>query len=260
MLAPSPVRARSAWQDLDLSTAPTDGPVAFGDDLGPETLLDAYRRGLYPFPAPAIELQLLNELSYADDVAAGRIAVQNGSTDPYGVAWCSPDPRPVIDAGRASVQRSLRRQLRTADWTTTADTCFARVVSECRQRREEHWLTDELLASLTQLHARGHAHSVEVWDGDELIGGVFGIRTGAVFSADSQFTLRSGAGKVAVTDLARRFAEAGGVAVDVQRDSEHVRLLGARPMPRAQYLRLLRSAQRPTSLPSGSRPVRQLVD
>ncbi|HEX8345887.1 MAG TPA: leucyl/phenylalanyl-tRNA--protein transferase, partial [Actinoplanes sp.] len=194
---PSPVRPRPVWQHLDLTAAPTDGPVAFGDDLSPRTLLDAYRRGLYPFPTPSIEHQLLNELSYGDDVAAGRIAVQTSSRDPYGIAWCSPDPRPVI-AGHAPVQRSLRRQLRNTAWTTTLDACFDRVVAECRQRREEHWLTDELLTSLTRLHACGYAHSVEVWDGADLIGGVFGIRIGAVFSADSQFTLRSGAGKTAV--------------------------------------------------------------
>ncbi|MEV0899967.1 leucyl/phenylalanyl-tRNA--protein transferase [Actinoplanes sp. NPDC049802] len=257
---PSPVRPRSVWHHLDLTRAPADGPVAFGDDLSPRTLLDAYRRGLYPFPAPGLEHQLLNELSHADEVASGRIALQTGSRDPYSVAWCSPDPRPVITVPGAHVQRSLRRQLRNAGWTTTADACFTRVVAECRQRRDEHWLTDTLLASLTRLHAYGYAHSVEVWDGPDLIGGVFGIRIGTVFSADSQFTLRSGAGKAAVIELTRRFAEAGGVAVDVQRDSDHVRLLGARPVPRERYLRLLRAPHPPTSLPAGRRPVRPAVD
>ncbi|WP_371663537.1 leucyl/phenylalanyl-tRNA--protein transferase [Streptomyces sp. NBC_00280] len=257
---PSPVRPRSAWGLLDLATAPTDGPVAFGNDLNPWSLLDAYRQGLYPFPATTVEHRLINELSYESDVAAGRIALQTGSRDPYGVAWCSPDPRPVIPVAQAHIQRSLRRQLRGVAWTATADVCFERVVAQCREGRTESWLTDELLASLTRLHECGYAHSVEIWDGDDLIGGVYGVRIGAVFSADSQFTLRSGAGKAAVAELTRRFAEAGGIAVDVQRDSDHIRLLGARPIPRAQYLELLRTPHRPSPLRTGRRPVRLLTD
>ncbi|WP_240669991.1 leucyl/phenylalanyl-tRNA--protein transferase [Actinoplanes solisilvae] len=257
---PTPVRPRSAWQDLDLATAPADGPVAFGDDLGPRNLLDAYRCGLYPFPAATIEHRLLNELSYADDVSAGRIPVQAGSRDPYGVAWCSPDPRPVIATGRAHVPRSFRRQLRRSGWTTTVDFCFQQVVDRCREGRAEHWLTDELMASLTRLHVCGYAQSVEVWDGEDLIGGVFGMRIGAVFSADSQFTLSSGAGRVAVVELSRRFAEAGGVAVDVQRDSDHVRLLGAEPVARRRYLALLRTPHPPAPLPTGRRAVELLAD
>lgn len=257
---PSPVRPRSAWERLDLAAAPADGPVAFGDDLSPRSLLDAYRQGLYPFPATTVEHQLINELSYESEVAAGRIALQTSSRDPYGVAWCSPDPRPVIPVARARIQRSLRRQLRGVDWTTTVDVCFERVVAHCREGRAECWLTDELLASLTRLHECGYAHSVEVWDEGELIGGVFGMRIGAVFSADSQFTLRSGAGKAAVAELTRRFAEVGGTAVDVQRDSDHIRLLGARPVPRAQYLELLRTPHRPSPLRTGRRPVRLLAD
>ncbi|WP_369032859.1 leucyl/phenylalanyl-tRNA--protein transferase [Streptomyces adonidis] len=257
---PSPVRPRSAWGLLDLAAAPTDGPVAFGDDLTPWSLLDAYRHGLYPFPATTVEHRLLNELSYEPEVAAGRIGLQTGSGYPYGVAWCSPDPRPVIPVAEARVRRSLRRQLRGVNWTTTADVCFERVAVQCREGRTEYWLTDELLASLTRLHECGYAHSVEVWDGDELIGGVYGVRIGGVFSADSQFTLRSGAGKAAVAELTRRFAEAGGIAVDVQRDSDHTRLLGARPLPRAQYLDLLRSPHRPSPLRTGQRPVQLLTD
>lgn len=257
---PSPVRPQSAWERLDLTAAPADGPVAFGDDLSPCSLLDAYRQGLYPFPSTTVEHQLINELTYEPDVAAGRVALQTSSREPYGVAWCSPDPRPVIPIAQVPMQRSLRRQLRGVDWTTTVDVCFEQVVAQCREGRSERWLTDELLASLTRLHECGYAHSVEVWDEGELIGGVFGMRIGAVFSADSQFTLRSGAGKVAVAELTRRFGEVGGLAVDVQRDSNHTRLLGARPIPRAQYLELLRTPHRPAPLRTGRRPVRLLTD
>src|SRR6476469_174448 len=242
------------WDDLELASAPDDGPVAFRDDLSPAVLLDAYRHGLYPFPAETEEQKILSEVSYEGFVPAF-------GADPYGVAWCSPDPRPVIRAGRARVQRSLRQQLRKVDWTTTLDVCFDRVVEHCRAGRAPQWLTDRLVAGLLALHAEGHAHSVEAWDGDQLIGGTFGVRVGGVFSADSQFTLVSGAAKVAVACLVRRVADAGGVAVDVQHDGNHAKLIGAEPVPRADYLALLaKHANDGGELPAGRLPARRLAE
>jgi leucyl/phenylalanyl-tRNA---protein transferase len=249
------------WESLDLTDAPTDGPVAFHDDITPQGLLDAYRHGLYPFPADTDEQRLLREITYEAEVATGQITVFDGGADPYAVAWYSPDPRPVILVDQARIQRSLRQQLRNkVEWTTTLDACFERVVHHCRADREPRWLTDELVGSLRRLHGSGHAHSVEVWDGDELIGGTFGVRVGAVFSADSQFGLRSGAAKVAVADLVRRFADSGGVAVDVQHDGTHARLLGATPIPRARYLRMLRTlSEAGRVLPAEPLPTRRLA-
>ncbi|HEV2780417.1 MAG TPA: leucyl/phenylalanyl-tRNA--protein transferase [Actinophytocola sp.] len=249
------------WESLDLSGAAADGPVAFHDDLSPATLLEAYRHGLYPFPADTEEQRLLHEITAEIGIAAGQITVLDGGADPYAVAWCSPDPRPVIPVRSARIQRSLRQQLRNkVDWTTTVDTCFERVVRNCRAGREPRWLTDDLVASLCRLHESGHAHSVEVWDGDDLVGGTFGVRIGGVFSADSQFTLRSGAGKVAVVDLVRRFAESGGIAVDVQHDGDHAKLLGACPIARESYLELLAThAGAGGALPADPRPARRLA-
>ncbi|MER6015688.1 leucyl/phenylalanyl-tRNA--protein transferase [Streptomyces bluensis] len=254
-------RPESSWESLDVLGGPVEGPVAFGGDLGPRSLLSAYRRGLYPFAADTAEQRIVNELLYEAEVDAGRVRLIPGCEEPFSIAWCSPDPRPVILVEQARIQRSLRRQLRNGtDWTTTADVCFERVVRQCRAGRAQRWLTDDLLRGLCLLHELGHAHSVEVWDGDELIGGTFGVRVGAVFSADSQFTLRSGAGKVAVTDLTRRFAEAGGLAVDVQRDGDHVRLLGARPIPRRQYISLLATRDGGRPLTTGKLPARRLAE
>jgi leucyl/phenylalanyl-tRNA---protein transferase len=249
-----------AFGALDLRVAPVDGPVAFGGDLSAPTLRAAYGHGLYPFPAATVEQQLVNELTYEPDVHAGRVRQLCGDGDPYSVAWLSPDPRPLIFCDGARLQRSLRQQLRNkVDWTTTVDSCFEQVVLACRVDRAVTWLTDELIASLCRLHADGDAHSVEVWDGDELVGGTFGVQTGAVVSADSQFTRRTGAGKVAVTELVRRFGEAGGVAVDVQRDSAHVRLLGARPVPRMDHLGLLRTPAAVRPLATEPLPARRLA-
>jgi leucyl/phenylalanyl-tRNA---protein transferase len=249
------------WETLDLTHAPTEGPVAFGDDLSATTLFGAYRHGLFPFPADTEERKIVSEFTYEADVAAGRIAVLAGSADPYAVAWCSPDPRPVIHVDQARIQRSLRRQLRNkVEWTTTLDVCFDRVVQHCRVGREPRWLTDRLVSALRELHAAGHAHSVEVWEGDELIGGTFGVRVGGVFSADSQFALRSGAAKVAVACLVRRVAESGGVAVDVQHDGDHAKLIGAVAVPRTEYLALLRRhADDHCAMPADPLPARSLA-
>jgi leucyl/phenylalanyl-tRNA--protein transferase len=242
-------RTESSWEPLDVSAGPAEAPIALGGDLEPHTLLAAYRKGLYPFPIETVEAAIVNELTYEAEVEAGRVKVVPGCEDPFAISWWSPDPRPVILVDQARIQRSLRQQLRNrTEWTTTADACFEEVVRQCRVDRAQRWLTDDLMRGLSLLHKEGHAHSVEVWDDGELIGGTFGIRVGTVFSADSQFTLRSGAGKTAVADLTRRFAEAGGLAIDVQRDGDHARLIGARPMPRAEYLDLL-------ALPSENQPL-----
>ncbi|MFI7676049.1 leucyl/phenylalanyl-tRNA--protein transferase [Actinophytocola sp. NPDC049390] len=250
------LRTATPWQALDLTGAPADGPVAFHDDLSPETLLEAYRHGLYPFPADTEEQKIISEIGYE-----GRVPVLGESADPYAVAWCSPDPRPVILVDEIRLQRSLRKQLRNkVEWTTTVDACFGRVVRQCRVGREPKWLTDRLVAGLEKLHEAGHAHSVEVWDGDELVGGTFGVRIGGVFSADSQFTLASGASKVAIACLVRRVAESGGVAVDVQRDGDHARLLGAVPVSRADYLTLLAEHRdAATAMPAEPLPARELA-
>ena len=252
----SNLRTVTPWRVLDLTEAPAEGPVAFHDDLTPQTLLDAYRHGLYPFPADTEEQKILSEMTYE-----GRVPVLGESADPYAVAWCSPDPRPVIFVDEIHLQRSLRKQLRNkVDWTTTVDTCFERVVRQCRAGREPRWLTDRLVASLVRLHEAGHAHSVEVWDGAELVGGTFGVRIGGVFSADSQFTLASGASKVAIACLVRRMAESGGVAVDVQHDGEHARLIGAVPIPRSRYLELLRDhGSSAAAMPAEPLPARGLA-
>ncbi|XVV05155.1 leucyl/phenylalanyl-tRNA--protein transferase [Actinosynnema sp. CA-248983] len=241
------------WDFLDLADAPAEGPVAFRDDLSPQTLLAAYRHGLYPFPADTEEQKIVNEFAYGEVPALGE--------DPYAVAWCSPDPRPVIFADRLRVQRSLRQQLRNkVEWTTTVNTCFEQVVQHCRAGREPRWLTDRLVRGLVALHGAGHAHSVEVWEGDELVGGTFGVRIGGVFSADSQFTKRSGAAKVAVACLVRRVAESGGVAVDVQHDGDHAKLIGAVPVPRAEYLALLRDhGSAVGEMPTRTLPARSLA-
>jgi leucyl/phenylalanyl-tRNA--protein transferase len=250
------------WEALDVLEAAPDGPVAFCADLSPTGLLAAYRAGVYPFPAADEYTRALNEVQFDDQVQAGRIRLVGAdSFDPYAVSWWSPDPRPVLPVSATHLGRSLARRLRNRlPWSTSLDRSFERVVRECRAGRSPLWLTDELIESLVRLHDLGHAHSVEVWEDGDLIGGVFGIRIGSVFSMDSMFFHRSDASKVAVTDLAARFAQAGGVLLDAQRDSPHVRGLGGILVPREQFVRNLRGTGR-ESLPmsNATLPARRLV-
>ncbi|WP_308406931.1 leucyl/phenylalanyl-tRNA--protein transferase [Streptomyces sp. AC555_RSS877] len=250
------------WEALDVRDAAPDGPVAFSADLSPASLLAAYRAGVYPFPAADEYTSALNEVVFADQDRQGRIRlVGEESADPYAVSWWSPDPRPVLPVSATHLSRSLARRLRNRlAWSTSLDRRFERVVRECRAARVPQWLTEELIASLIRLHDLGHAHSVEVWEDGELVGGVFGVRVGSVFSMDSMFFHRSGASKVAVTDLAARFAQAGGELLDAQRDSPHVRSLGCVLVPREQYVRHLRRIARDNPpMPTATLPARRLA-
>lgn len=250
------------WEALDVLDAAPDGPVAFSADIGPACLLAAYRAGVYPFPASNEYTRTLNEVVFADQVLEGRIRlVGEESADPYAVSWWSPDPRPVLPVSAPHLSRSLARRLRNRlPWSTSLDRRFERVVRECRGDRTPLWLTEELISSLLTLHDLGHAHSAEVWEDGDLIGGVFGLRLGSVFSMDSMFFHRPGASRVAVTDLAARFAQAGGVLLDAQRDSPHVRRLGGVLVPREQYMRQLRRTTHDgLPMPTATLPARRLA-
>ncbi|MFJ7336592.1 leucyl/phenylalanyl-tRNA--protein transferase [Streptomyces sp. NPDC101110] len=251
------------WEALNVLEAAPDGPVAFSADLSPTGLLAAYRAGVYPFPASDEYTRALNEVVFADQVQEGRIPLvgEEEPADPFAVSWWSPDPRPVLPVSAAHLSRSLARRLRNGlSWSTSLDQGFERVVRACRGDRVPLWLTDELIASLVRLHELGHAHSVEVWEDGDLVGGVFGLRIGPVFSMDSMFFQRPGASKVAVSDLAARFAQAGGELLDAQRDSPHVHDLGGVLMPRDQYVRRLRSsASESLPMPTATLPARRLV-
>jgi leucyl/phenylalanyl-tRNA---protein transferase len=258
-----PARHYPDWGSVPI--APDADLVAFGADLSPDSVLGAYRRGIFPWPAPDEYARDSNEFRYEDQVADGVIGlVGRPDADPYGVAWWSPDPRPVIRAGHVHLGRNVRKRLRDGGYVTSADNAFRRVGEECRAGREPRWLTDTLLDTMVRLHEAGWAHSIEVWQDGELVGGAFGLGVGAVLSGDSMFSRRPDAARIAVADLAARFAAAGGTLIDAQWDSPFLRSLGAEPMPRAEYLsRLTASAERwPRSLPwSGQRlPARRLLD
>ncbi|MEX0831131.1 MAG: leucyl/phenylalanyl-tRNA--protein transferase [Nitriliruptoraceae bacterium] len=211
---PRPV-APSAWALPDASTADADGVVGIGADLTPETLVDAYRRGMFPWPHPGTPLP-----------------------------WCSPDPRGVVRPDDVRVSRSLAQRMRRCGWLATVDRAFDRVVEHCASARadEATWILPEMVRAYRRLHEIGWAHSVEIWDGDALVGGLYGVQIGSIFTGESMFHLQPDASKIALVELMDRFAHAGGRYVDVQIATPHLVSLGASEYPRSMFVSDLEEA------------------
>ena len=192
------------------------GLVAVGGDLRPERLLEAYRRGVFPW-------------------------YDEGGP----VMWWSPDPRAVFELDGLHVSRRLRRTLRSGKFTVTINHDFAGVIRGCADRPGEGtWITAEMIAAYERLHALGFAHSLEVWAGDELAGGIYGVAVGGMFSGESMFTRQRDGSKVALVRLVEHLRQRGFRLFDVQVVTDHTARFGAREIPRAEYLARLRQALR----------------
>ena len=186
------------------------GLLAAGADLSPERLLDAYARGIFPW---------------------------SGDGDP--LLWWSPDPRMVLWLAELHVSRSLRRRLKKGGYRVTLDTAFRDVMAGCAAPRADHdgtWITSWMMEAYGRLAALGHAHSVEVWEGRALAGGLYGVALGRMFFGESMFSRRPDASKVALVALARQLARWGFELVDCQMSTAHLASLGAREIPRAEFL------------------------
>jgi leucyl/phenylalanyl-tRNA--protein transferase len=197
--------------------------IAVGTDFRPGTLLAAYRMGIFPWPQSSRD---------GDEL----------------VAWFSPDPRALLPLDSLHWSRSLRRTLRHHPYRITVDAAFRETMIACGSEREEGtWITPEVVAGYTQLHALGWTHSLEVWDDDELVGGIYGVAIGASFAAESMFHRVTDASKIAFASLAERLRDAGYVIFDAQVMNPHLESLGCVEVPRHIYLdRLARAiATRP---------------
>jgi leucyl/phenylalanyl-tRNA--protein transferase len=254
-----PVSRFRDWDSFELAPGATDSPVAFCADLSPDSVLSAYRRGIVPFPAATEYLRDVNEFRYEDEVAEGLIGII-GDDDPYWAAWWCPDPRPLIAVDEVHLGRNTRKRLRRGDLWTTADQAYRRVAEECRTDREPRWLTDTLLDSMLELHRQGWAHSIEVWEDGDLTGGALAVGVGRMLSGDSMFSRRQDSARIAVADMAARFAAADGLIIDAQWDSPFLRSLGAELLPRDLYLTLLSVPAARTPLPTEPLPARRLIE
>jgi len=195
-------RARRALGFPPVSRARDDGLLAVGGTLSAERLLVAYANGIFPWP----------------------------SSKRAPIPWFCPSPRTVLVPGRIRVNRSLRRAVRRAPYTVTFDRAFPAVITACaRVPRQDQgtWITPAMVEAYTELHELGFAHSVETWNGDELVGGVYGVSVGAAFFGESMFTLEPDASKIALYTLLRRLEAWEFRFLDCQMTTPHVVRLGA---------------------------------
>jgi leucyl/phenylalanyl-tRNA--protein transferase len=231
-------RPAELFAALDVGSAPAT-LVAVGGSLEPAMLTAAYRAGCFPWPAADDEEPTLARA--ARRLIRRGVVAQWPGADPD-VPWCSPDPRAVLLADRVGVSRSLRRTLRQSGWETTVDAAFDEVIVACAAPvpgRESTWITPRMRAGYSALHRAGGAHSLEVWDGQRLVGGLYGVLTGRVFSGESMFHLEPDASKVAVVDLCERLLRADVVLIDTQQPTEHLAAMGQVLVRREEYLAVL---------------------
>jgi leucyl/phenylalanyl-tRNA---protein transferase len=207
--------APERFPDPRHALAEPNGLLAFGGDLSPRRLLAAYERGIFPWFNPG---------------------------EP--ILWWSPDPRCVFDTATCRANRSLRRALAGKDWRVTVDEAFVRVMRACAAPRPgQHgtWIGQAIIDAYASLHTQGHAHSVEVWEGDALVGGVYGVSVGRLFCGESMFSARSGGSKLALVALAALLREWGFPLLDAQVSNPHLLGLGARELPRDAFLAQVRT-------------------
>ena len=190
-----------------------NGLLAAGGDLSADRLIQAYRHGCFPW-----------------------------FSEGQPILWWSPDPRTVLFPAELHVSRSLGKLLRKQRYEVSFDRDFAAVIQACaapRDYADGTWITDDMQKAYIELHARGHAHSVEVWDNGELVGGLYGLAMGQLFFGESMFSRADNASKFGFVTLVRQLQAWGFVLIDCQMPTDHLQSLGARSIPRpvfADYL------------------------
>lgn len=191
----------------DPRSATAEGLVALGGDFSGERLLLAYRSGIFPW-----------------------------TDNP--ITWWSPDPRGIFELDQFHVSRSFERFLRKNPYTTTTDRAFRQVMEGCATpdaSRGETWISPVFIEAYTRLHEQGHAHSVECWHGDELVGGIYGVAVGGLFAGESMFHRADNASKVALHHLVTHLRTRGFALFDIQMVTDITRQFGAKEISRDEY-------------------------
>jgi leucyl/phenylalanyl-tRNA--protein transferase len=163
------------------------------------------------------------------------------SRDADDLFWVEPRNRAIIPLHKFHMSRSLRRTIRSGRFTVTRDRDFAAVIAGCAER-EETWISAELERAMVALHGSGHAHSIEVWSGERLAGGLYGVKLGSAFFGESMFSRRTDASKVALAWLVARLKAGNFTLLDCQFMTDHLASLGAVGIPRETYVALLSAA------------------
>ena len=210
-----------AFPPVDTALPDPNGLLAAGGDLSAERLLAAYRQGIFPW---------------------------YGTGQP--ILWWSPDPRMVLFVDEFVVPRSLRKVVAQRRFDIRVDSAFGRVIEACAEPRTDDggtWITPAMVDAYSVLHRLGHAHSVEAWRGDALVGGLYGVAIGRMFFGESMFTRVPDASKVALVHLIDLLKHRAMPMIDCQQQTEHLARFGARPIPRREFAeevaRLVNSAQ-----------------
>ena len=191
-----------------------EGIVLVGADLTPESLTFAYRQGVFPWPISDLPM-----------------------------TWFCPPERAILESSALHVGRSLKKAKKRSLFRFTIDQAFAEVIRECarvpRPGQDGTWITEEIVAAYIEFHRAGHAHSIEAWQGDQLVGGLYGVDAGGVFAAESMFHKVSEASKLTVLYLMDHLQSRGMDWLDIQVLTPHLEKLGAREIPRAVFLEKL---------------------
>ncbi|CAB5552165.1 leucyl/phenylalanyl-tRNA--protein transferase [Stutzerimonas stutzeri] len=202
-----------SFPPLETALREPNGLLAAGGDLRPERLLAAYRHGCFPW-------------------------YQQGQP----LLWWSPDPRTVLFPDELHVSRSLRKRMRHGDYRVTFDKAFAEVIQGCagpRSYADGTWITTPMQDAYARLHEMGVAHSVEVWQQGQLVGGLYGLAMGELFFGESMFSRATDASKVGFVTLVERLREWGFALIDCQMPTRHLESFGARSIPRAAFAEAL---------------------
>lgn len=202
----------------DPRQAGPEGLVAAGGDLRPDTILTAYRQGIFPWPHPGLPL-----------------------------VWFCPEQRGILDFADLHVPRRLQRERRTSRLRFSFDEAFRAVIEACarapRPGQVDTWITPGMKAAYTRLHRLGIAHSVEAWDGDELVAGLYGVDVDGAFAGESMFHTRPNASKLALLHLVDHLRSRGLDWMDIQVMTPHMDVLGAREIDRDAFLERLRATR-----------------
>lgn len=233
----SPSDPPEAFPDVAEALTDPDGLLAAGGDLDPKRILVAYRKGIFPW-----------------------------YDDGQPILWWSPDPRCILRPADLHLSRRLRQQIRNSDAELRFNQAFADVIRACageRKSQQGTWITDDIMAAFERLHADGWAHSVEIWEDGQLVGGVYGLCIGRVFFGESMFSARPNTSKMALFGLTRHMHAEGLELLDCQVVSQHLVTLGASTIDRAEFTEILDRACSPPSRheswPRASMPIADLL-
>ena len=200
----------TSFPPVELALLNPNGLLAAGGDLMSERLLDAYRHGIFPW------------FNVGDPIL-----------------WWSPDPRMVLFPNEFKVSRSLLKTLRRGKYEVRADTEFEQVMRACalpREGQDGTWIQEEIIEAYVRLHQMGLAHSIETWMDDELVGGLYGVSLGRMFYGESMFSNKNDASKIALAHLVDQLKHWGFGMIDCQMNTPHLASMGAREIPRRQFL------------------------